>query len=370
MGEKVCERGKCTGCQACADICPKGAVAVKEHIDSVEAWIDSDKCIHCNLCRKVCPNYVSVEQKIPLAWYQGWSNSENERKNSSSGGFAAEIARAFIRNGGAVCSCTFDEGRFIFKTVDALDALNQFKGSKYVKSNPRGAYKEIMKRLRSGQDVLFIGLPCQSAAVQNYVGDKYRDKLVTVDLICHGTPSAKLLENYMEECNYKLSEVKEIAFRDKNYFNISADGKMLIHPRIQDRYTLAFLKSLLYTQNCYSCHYATDLRVSDITIGDSWGSNLAVEEIDRGISLALCQTEKGKALLTRANVCLKEVDVQQARENNRQLCHPAKMPAGRFVCIKFIQAGLPFGLAVAMVYPVICIKQTVKKILLKMHLLD
>lgn len=72
------------------------------------------------------------------------------------------------------------------------------------------------------------------------------------------------------------------------------DGKPITGHHIQDRYTMSFLSSLNYTENCYYCRYATDKRVGDITIGDAWGSDLK-EEIDNGISLIMCQTEKAKS---------------------------------------------------------------------------
>lgn len=46
----------------------------------------------------------------------------------------------------------------------------------------------------------------------------------------------------------------------------------------QDMYTHAFLASLDYTENCYTCKYAKLERVADVTLGDSWGSNLSVAE--------------------------------------------------------------------------------------------
>ena len=38
-----------------------------------------------------------------------------------------------------------------------------------------------------------------------------------------------------------------------------------------------------YTENCYSCRYASQSRVSDISLGDSWGSELSEEEKKKGI---------------------------------------------------------------------------------------
>ena len=52
---------------------------------------------------------------------------------------------------------------------------------------------------------------------------------------------------------------------------------------------MAFLCSLMYTDNCYECKYAKLERVSDLTIGDAWGTELT-EEMKQGVSLALSQT--------------------------------------------------------------------------------
>lgn len=75
--------------------------------------------------------------------------------------------------------------------------LGHFVGSKYVKSNPVGIYDKVVEKLKNGNSVLFIGLPCQVAAVKNYMlamSDNIRENLYTVDLICHGSPSPKILK--------------------------------------------------------------------------------------------------------------------------------------------------------------------------------
>ena len=178
--------------------------------------------------------------------------------------------------------------------------------------------------------MLFIGLPCQVAAVTNYVGDKLRERLFTVDLICHGTPSSMLLNLYLKQQGILKTDIKHIAFRsENNTFNLQVNHQNLEDPRIQDRYTMAFLSSLTYTENCYSCKYAQEERVSDITIGDSWGSELSDEEIKKGISLILCQTEKGKQMVSNLSLHIEEVDLDKAVANNHQLRHPSQIPEMR-----------------------------------------
>ncbi|MBN1806524.1 MAG: 4Fe-4S binding protein [Sedimentisphaerales bacterium] len=42
---------KCVGCGACADICPRGAIAIVDN----KAVIDGNKCVDCGRCMQVCP---------------------------------------------------------------------------------------------------------------------------------------------------------------------------------------------------------------------------------------------------------------------------------------------------------------------------
>jgi len=45
------EQNKCVGCGACINICPAGAISLKNG----KAVIDQDKCTHCGKCFDVCP---------------------------------------------------------------------------------------------------------------------------------------------------------------------------------------------------------------------------------------------------------------------------------------------------------------------------
>ena len=46
--KQVLEKSRCTGCTACMNICPKGAITMAEDIDGFKyPVIDQDKCINC-----------------------------------------------------------------------------------------------------------------------------------------------------------------------------------------------------------------------------------------------------------------------------------------------------------------------------------
>ena len=128
-------------------------------------------------------------------------------------------------------------------------------------------------------------------------------------------------------------------------------------------YTYAFLTSLDYTENCYSCQYATIERVADITIGDSWGSDLPQKEQGRGISLLLCQTDKGKTLVKNSGMQLKEVDIDKAIDANHQLRHPSVAPDIREAFFAGLDKG--FYKSLSKCAPKVYYKQKAKEILVK-----
>ena len=249
----VCKKNKCAGCMACVDICPKQAISVLDDMEHMNAVIDANLCVNCNACHNVCQQNKPAELRNPQSWFQGWGN-ENTRATSSSGGLGQELMRTMLRAGGVVAACRFRDGEFKFELIEKESEIDAFIGSKYVKSNPIGIYRKIKEKLKENRKVLFIGLPCQVSSLRNYVNDDRN--LYTVDLICHGSPSVKLLQKAVNEYGYDLSKVKSICFRHSDRFAIETQPVRLVAKGVQDRYTLAFLKGLCYTENCYSCQYA------------------------------------------------------------------------------------------------------------------
>ena len=366
----VCEIDACAGCMACVDICPVDAIKIKDSLDSYNAEIDMDKCIHCNLCKNVCQHNRVPEKIKPIGWKQGWASNEAVRKNSSSGGVATAIMRAFVENGGVVFACYYSDRAFCFGMAERISELGKFAGSKYVKSNPSGIYKKVKECLNNGRKALFIGLPCQVAACKNYIGEKNSESLYTIDLICHGTPSPELLEKFLNAHHTSLKQVNNIAFRSKNCFAVDTNKQYLSPRGTCDRYTLGFLRALFYTDNCYSCKYARFERISDITLGDSWGSELSQVDSKKGISLVLWQNGKGKELLDMSDLYLVDVDIEKAISNNGQLKQPSIPHNSRKYFFKSLARGKSFNSAVFVSMPYLCTKQLIKAVLVKLHLIN
>ena len=359
----VCELNMCNGCMACVEKCHRNAITIKDDLKYYNALIDTKKCVDCGLCTKVCPRENDNDMSKPKWWYQGWADSEI-REHASSGGAASAIIRAFIKHGGYVASCLFDSGKFVFEVTNEMAVARKFAGSKYVKSNPEKIYGKIQSLLKANQKVLFIGLPCQVAAVNQFIKDK--TNLVTADLICHGTPSPYLLKKCLQEYGHDINTLTDINFRIKSLYELNRDGKPIAAFHTMDNYLIAFLHSYDYTENCYSCKFATLDRVSDITLGDSWGTELS-GEVKNGVSLILCQSEKGKELIESAGLNLLDVDINNAISHNEQLNKPSKCSknfAGRMHHQSFENYNRynNFGKALVKTAPGIVAKEKVKSI--------
>lgn len=363
----VCKKDMCSGCMACVDVCPKKAIVVEDSLIAYNACIDENKCVNCNACHNVCQANNDIELVEPIQWKQGWIKDEKLRSVSSSGGVAAAVTHCFIEKGGVVCSCTFKEGEFVFGFAETKEEALQFTGSKYVKSNPKGIYIRIKKLLVDNKMVLFIGLPCQVAAVKRFVGEKLGINLYTVDLICHGSPSPKVLNSFLLDYDYTLKQMENIQFRNKMKYHVYNNAVGIAPEGVQDIYTCSFLMGLDYTENCYSCKYASTKRVSDISLGDSWGSEL-LEEDNKGVSLVLCQTEKGEQLIEASNLELFEVNIDKAIQNNHQLMYPTKAPKEREEFLGLLQKGKNFKQAFAKCLPKLYYKKKLKEMIVKVRL--
>lgn len=370
MDETVCKVDMCAGCMACVEKCPKGAISVVDSVSSYNAYIDHKLCINCGLCQKTCQENSFIQPHSPCKWYEGWASNESIRRLGSSGGVATAIMCSFVNSGGYVCSCTMQEGRFVFDITNKESEIFKFSGSKYVKSNPFGVYRKVQTLLRNGKAVLFLGLPCQVAAIKLFAGQDLLRNLYTIDLICHGTPSPKFLEKYLKEHNYLIESMDGMRFRNKTIKRLyNRDFEALTDPQTIDPYILSFLSGLNYTENCYACKYARLERVSDITLGDSWGSIQKQEEA-KGISLILCQTERGQVLLKNSDVRLHNVDIKNAIKNNKQLSAPTHRNPKRESFFAQICKGKKYDKVIHSCFRWIYIKQYIKKLLIILRIIQ
>lgn len=307
----------CTGCFACANVCPKDAITLPINEEGFYyPQIDANQCINCGLCDKICPQINQHKTYTMQKAYYGWCIDDNIRKQSSSGGMFAMLATTILKNGGVVFGASFNYENTLRLECHSTEEvpLKELQRSKYVQSYIGYAYRDVKKLLNEGRKVLFAGTPCQNAALSSYLNKDYNN-LLLVDFICHGVPSMDLLQKHIDYLGIK--NVTEINFRPKNRgwvddFEIKyqkKQGKQSLIRRIPwefDEYFCCFQSYKNTRRSCRNCLYCNGKRCSDITLADFWGVQKFKPELwdKRGISLVLSNTEQGSKFVE----AIKELD--------------------------------------------------------------
>ena len=67
MAKRTIVKDLCKGCGLCADVCPKGLLALSKHINARGyhpiAIEEQEKCIGCAVCARMCPDAVITVEK-------------------------------------------------------------------------------------------------------------------------------------------------------------------------------------------------------------------------------------------------------------------------------------------------------------------
>ncbi|MCM1140842.1 MAG: Coenzyme F420 hydrogenase/dehydrogenase, beta subunit C-terminal domain [Muribaculum sp.] len=339
---------ECCGCMACLKSCPVDAIYIShDSKDNDYATVDLNKCIGCNKCEKVCPVINPVLFHQPQDIYAAISTNESVILHSSSGGAAYLIASKFIDTGGVVYGCKSSSLTNIEHVrIEEKSAVNNLFGSKYVKSDITLALPLILEDLKKGKPVLFIGTPCQVAAVIKFTG--HHDNLYTIDLVCHGEPSIGFLKRYAHEVlGAKYNEDIIVKFRQKNpkiqfgtwFFDTSNGKPIKSQPFPKSPYMAAFFAGLNYRENCHYCKYAKPERVADMTLGDFWGLKSTKLDEQNGVSLIICSTKKGRSLfeMIKSMIILERHTIEEATKGNANLSAPFKRPYNKDAFYELLQ---------------------------------
>lgn len=327
---KLCQDKSCTGCAACCISCPKKAISMKtDKYGFMHPVINHDKCIQCRKCVKICPVINHVPLNYPLSAFACYDLDNNSRLTSSSGAFSAVICKYIIEMGGVVYGCVF-EPPFSVKHIrcTTINEVDQLRGSKYVQSCLEDVLKLILDDLKRHRIVLFIGTPCQVAAVKSLSGKS--ECLITLDIICHGIPSMKFLKDTVPLKFQKLSNSK-LFFRinTRYHFLIKQEEHITVfeRPLSKDIYMKGFFNGVTFRNSCFRCLYAQNKRGSDITCGDFWGlKSSKVKNIEDGVSLVLINTNKGSDIFKklRVRMWVEQRPISEALSGNEQLNKPFK----------------------------------------------
>lgn len=337
------DKKDCCGCHACVQRCPKQCILMREDEEGfLYPYIDTSLCINCGLCEQVCPVINQSDPRLPLKVYAAKNPNETIRQASSSGGLFTMLAEQILQRNGVVFGARFNEKwEVIHDYTETLEGLAAFRGSKYVQSRIGDNYQYAKTFLETGREVLFSGTPCQIAGLNSYLNKKYKN-LLTVDLICHGVPSPKIWQIYLNETIKRTSKkkvcIENISFRDKRLGwkkfcvtlslstkDINGIKKDFFNSDIFSKniFMKGFLSNLYLRPSCHSCPSRLFKSGSDITIGDFWGIEYIFDNFDddKGVSAIMINSKKGETVYNTLKCKSLETDLLSVYKGNSPLKH-------------------------------------------------
>ncbi|SDJ24883.1 4Fe-4S dicluster domain-containing protein [Lachnospiraceae bacterium G41] len=341
----------CCGCLGCVSVCPNSAIGVITNRKGfLYPQIDETKCIHCGACVRFCQfSNTILPPKDKVESYVCVLNNKYELNSSSSGGVFFAVSDYVLKNGGVVYGAVMDDDFYVRITrADNVNERNQMRRTKYVQGIMGDSYDKIKKDILEGKIVLFSGTPCQCLAVKQYLGES--DNLILLDFICHGVPSPQVFIDYLEYVEkITKSKVKNFYFRSKEFGHVHSqhsealceNGATYYMMPSADIYYKSFLANLMSRESCYNCPFASTERITDITMGDAWGSVAKELNSLNGISTLIVNSEKGRNIINQIMDSMEFKQVEIMDRLQPQLKYPAKKPIDSNIWWqKYISKGL------------------------------
>lgn len=307
---------ECSGCGACAAICPRQCIKMKK--DSLHFNIPHlekpEECIDCGLCFKVCPQVKKRENELQKSiWVYGQNKNREICHESSSGGAFSLLATYVLEKDGYVWGVELQSDGFpCFACVHDKSDLARLRGSKYTEVKEPMPFKQIKQQLKEEKYVLVSGTPCQILSLRNFLGSTDYPNLLLVDLLCYGIQSPKMWKLYLQDVNPHNKSISHISMRNKHisWFNYSMkinfeDGTEYKKIRYKDPWLLTYSTSIFNRLSCSDCQSKKSPHVSDFTIGDFWDIDYYKHPIKlnkkQGVSLVMLHTQKAIELFKAVN---------------------------------------------------------------------
>lgn len=226
-------------------------------------------------------------------------------RESTSGGLFTAFSDTVIENGGFVCGAVYSREHEVKHVITSQKQIrDEMRGAKYVQSNLGNVIRDVIKHLNAGDCVLFVGTPCQVSALKKVVSIKSNDdKLITIDIVCHGVPSPGIFKQHVSYIENKYGKIKSYLFRDKQKGwrgqNVTITTETGVVPDEDAKlFSSLYFNSLIIRPSCFECPFSSIVREGDITISDYWGIAKENESFDdnRGVSTVMINSEKGNIL--------------------------------------------------------------------------
>ncbi len=307
--------------------CPKKCITTEyDCIGHLYPKIDKNLCVDCGKCVGVCPVLNNPKKNVAKEVWASWALDNEERKTSTSGGAAHIFGSYILSLGGKVYGSAMTDTGIQHIRVENFEDLKRLKGSKYVQSPILNILSSLKEEVAANIPVLFVGTPCQCAAVANYVGKDF-ENLYLADLVCTGVPPQKLLWEHLNIQGMPNS----VRFRDESgtRLTVTENGRATYQKAVwEDYFLMGFAKHLFFRESCYNCPFADDKRSADITLGDFWGLGIKKpfsHSQKGGVSEIFVNSDKGRRLFEAVSekLFLERREIDEAKEFNPRYNSPS-----------------------------------------------
>jgi coenzyme F420 hydrogenase subunit beta len=363
--EDVVNYQLCSGCGICSVVEPQRYTMVDLDAFGVRPQVIQQAAPSTGQAFKACPGH-SLEQKVTAdpdlinelrdCWgpvygvWEGYAADEAIRFRGSSGGAATALSLYGLEQenaGGVVQIKANDTNPLISEPAISTtrEALLNGAGSRYAPADPCSA----IASLPDGAQAIFVGKPCDVAAVKKWEGLGHNSgKIsVTIGFFCAGTPSTegnrRLLQKMGIKDNKKLLNLK---FRGLGWpgtwrAEYSDDSGGTHSAELSYAESWGFLQRHRQWR-CYICPDHTS-EFADIAVGDPWYRKVTVGE--HGKSLIVARTRKGLEYLMNAErkgyIVLETKDPTLLPRSQPNLIRARGELWGRLLALKLLGAPIP-----------------------------
>ena len=292
----------CTGCGLC------------ESVANCDLEKDDKGFIHpkssIEFHQKVCPisGIHTIELDKEKIWgkeecvYIGWSNDENVRRKSSSGGILTEVACYLLETQKVDYIIQIGSSKEnpieteVFLSSNSQE-VKSHSGSRYCISSTLKNIKELKK----GKKYAIIGKPCEMVALRNYmkINPEVKERIpYLLSFFCMGVPSNNAQKDLLRKLECK--DCKKIDYRGNGWpgYTTAVDGLNHIHKMTYNE----SWGNILGRDLMPACKLCIDGigEMADISCGDAWyitnDNNPDFSEHD-GRNVIFARTANGNEIL-------------------------------------------------------------------------
>ncbi len=336
--KKIIQAQLCTGCSTCYSFCPQGCIDIVESGRGIfQPVIDEMKCRNCGICVMVCGNNEFFHQNdfhhtdqrfigLVRNCYAGYSNCDEIRMNSSSGGLITQLSIFCLENkivDGVICvdKTAENPARFEARICKTTDQVRTSRKSKYIPVPLNRILKDIVNE-REYNRYLFIGLPCHLKGLNNAANfyKTLNEKIILkFGIFCSHTPTIAGTDFLIHQCPTQ-KRIKDIFYRDqgwKNTFIIQNEAGEVVK---YDNYWGKYFGLNFFTPKY--CFFCDDLfaRECDLSFGDAWLEEYKADK--KGVSLIISRSSLGENLLHRSfqadKVSVNNIGIEKIVESQRE----------------------------------------------------